>query len=133
MGRETSSGQFADAVRTFVSSGGDYYGGSAGAVLACESIAIAEGHGPNEVGLTDLTGLGLLDRGRGTASLHPRPARPSAGLVPCPPHNRPWAAEKSGLDCQDTSADITGTGTLLEISAEAVREHTPGRRLHLTR
>lgn len=51
---------FVDAVRAFHRSGGDYYGGSAGAVLACESIAIADGHDPNEAGLTDLTALGLI-------------------------------------------------------------------------
>lgn len=51
---------FIDAVRDFWSSGGDYYGGSAGAVLACESIAIADGHDANETRLTDLAGLALL-------------------------------------------------------------------------
>lgn len=47
-------------VRRYVATGGDYYGGSAGAILACDSIAIAETGNPNEVGLGDLSGLGLL-------------------------------------------------------------------------
>lgn len=51
---------FVDQVRRFWSAGGDYYGGSAGAVLACESIAIAVDHDSNDPGLVDLTGLGLL-------------------------------------------------------------------------
>jgi dipeptidase E len=51
---------FLDPVRHFVADGGDYYGGSAGAVLACDDIAIAEGHDPNDVGLSHLTALGLL-------------------------------------------------------------------------
>lgn len=51
---------FVDSVRQFCGTGGDYYGGSAGAVLACESIAIADGHDANEAGLQDLTGLALI-------------------------------------------------------------------------
>lgn len=47
-------------VRRFVADGGDYYGGSAGAVLACDNIAIAEGHDPNEAGLLDLRSLRLI-------------------------------------------------------------------------
>lgn len=49
-----------DPIRRFVAGGGDYYGGSAGAVLACDDIAIAEGHDPNDALLGDLTALGLL-------------------------------------------------------------------------
>lgn len=51
---------FVERVRRHVATGGDYYGGSAGAILACDSIAIAETADPNEVGLCDLSGLGLL-------------------------------------------------------------------------
>lgn len=52
--------EFVEPVRRFVADGGVYYGGSAGAVLACNDIAIAEGHNPNEPGLTDLRALGLV-------------------------------------------------------------------------
>lgn len=51
---------FVDSVRDFVRSGGTYYGGSAGAVIACEDISIAVTHDPNDVGLVDLTGLALV-------------------------------------------------------------------------
>lgn len=51
---------FLDPVRDFVRSGGSYYGGSAGAVVACEDIVVAATHDPNDVGLVDLTGLALV-------------------------------------------------------------------------
>jgi dipeptidase E len=52
--------QFLAPIRQWVEAGGDYYGGSAGAVLATESIAIAGYADSNDVGLIDLDGLGLL-------------------------------------------------------------------------
>lgn len=51
---------FIDPLRSFVGNGGRYYGGSAGAILACDDIRTAVGHDPNFVGLTDLTSLGLV-------------------------------------------------------------------------
>jgi dipeptidase E len=50
---------FMDPVRRFLAAGGSYYGGSAGAVLAGDSIGIAEGYDQNETGLQNLDGLGL--------------------------------------------------------------------------
>ncbi len=51
---------FLGPVRSFVQEGGRYYGGSAGAVIACGDIRTAVGRDPNVVGITDLTALGLL-------------------------------------------------------------------------
>lgn len=51
---------FEQAARDFVAGGGDYYGGSAGALLAGADITIATPYDPNDVGLTDLTALGLV-------------------------------------------------------------------------
>lgn len=51
---------FINPIRQFSRSGGDFYGGSAGAVVACETIEIAKGHDPNDVDLTDLRSLGLI-------------------------------------------------------------------------
>lgn len=51
---------FIDPVRDFVRMGGTYYGGSAGALVACGDIAIAAPHDPNDVGLEDLRGLALV-------------------------------------------------------------------------
>ena len=124
---------FAGAVQEFVSLGGDYYGGSAGAVLACESIAVAGGHDRDEVGLSDLTGLGLL-RGatvwphlthdqRDDAQAWSRTHRVTVLGLP----------ETAGLHCRGTTAEVVGTGAVLEIGVDAVREHVPGGLLHLTR
>jgi dipeptidase E len=52
---------FIEPTRQFVRRGGTYYGGSAGAVVACDDISIADGHDPNEIGLTDLRALGLIN------------------------------------------------------------------------
>lgn len=51
---------FIEPVRAFVQHGGAYYGGSAGAVIACDDIEIAAPHDPNVVGMTNLSALGLV-------------------------------------------------------------------------
>jgi dipeptidase E len=51
-----------ERIRAHVLAGGPYYGGSAGAVLAGADIDIARFADPNDVGLADTTGLGLLGR-----------------------------------------------------------------------
>ncbi|MGI8418607.1 MAG: Type 1 glutamine amidotransferase-like domain-containing protein [Nakamurella sp.] len=51
---------FVAPVRAFVELGGRYYGGSAGAIIACEDIGIAAPYDPNNVGLTNLNGLALV-------------------------------------------------------------------------
>lgn len=53
---------FLGPVREFVQRGRAYYGGSAGALLACDDISTAQGLDPNDIGLTDLRSLGLLRR-----------------------------------------------------------------------
>ncbi|WP_353651052.1 Type 1 glutamine amidotransferase-like domain-containing protein [Nakamurella sp. A5-74] len=52
--------EFFTPVRDFVRRGGDYYGGSAGAVIACADIEIAASRDPNDVGLVDLGALALI-------------------------------------------------------------------------
>lgn len=47
-------------MRDFVRRGGTYYGGSAGAIIACGDIDIAAPHDPNDVGLVDLSALALI-------------------------------------------------------------------------
>ena len=51
-----------EPLRTHVLAGGAYFGDSAGAVLAGADINVARFADPNDVGLTDTTGLGLLGR-----------------------------------------------------------------------
>lgn len=111
---------FIEPVRRFWQAGGDYYGGSAGAVLACETIEIADGHDPNEPGLEDLTALGLLS---GAAILPHFTDQQVA-------ESKQWAAdhrcvvlglpESAGLCCADGRATVVGAGRISLISAEAV-------------
>jgi dipeptidase E len=99
---------FMDPVRRFLAAGGSYYGGSAGAVLAGDSIGIAEGYDQNETGLQNLDGLGLT---LGSAELpHYGPDEEGAG--------RQWSRkqgmtvlgipERSGLKIKDGQAWVLG-------------------------
>jgi dipeptidase E len=120
---------FVDVVREFCRSGGDYYGGSAGAVLACDSIAIADGHDPNEAGLADLDGLGLvsgatilphftadqLESAEGWAHRH------STTVLGLP--------ETIGLHYAPGGATVIGSGLLTVISPSGVEHHAPGERI----
>ncbi|MFD6179107.1 MULTISPECIES: Type 1 glutamine amidotransferase-like domain-containing protein [unclassified Isoptericola] len=120
---------FVPAVREFWRSGGDYYGGSAGAVLACESIAIADGHDPNEPGLTDLDGLGLVE---GATIL------PHFDVDHLESAER-WAhrhgttvlgiPETVGLHCTSDGATVVGSGFLTVVSPSGVEHRAPGDRL----
>jgi len=122
---------FVDAVQKFQRSGGDYYGGSAGAVLACESIAIAEGHDPNEPGLTDLGGLGLISG----ATILPHFTFDQLEST------RRWARRHSttvlglpetvGLHCAAGGAIVIGSGRMTVISSSGVEHHAPGERVLL--
>lgn len=51
---------FIGAVRDFVAGGGDYYGGSAGALLACADVELALRLDENEGSSTDFSALGLV-------------------------------------------------------------------------
>lgn len=122
---------FIEPVRQFWMTGGDYYGGSAGAVLACEEIAIAEGHDANEPGLEDLSALGLLT---GVAIL---PHFTEDQL----PAARQWAAghgtvvwclpESVGLQCRDGRATVIGVGRFSRIWGNTVDRVEPGDTLDL--
>jgi dipeptidase E len=113
-------------VRAFVAAGGDYYGGSAGAILACESIALAAELDSNDVGLVDLQGLGLVS---GFAVFpHYTPDRA--------PVLRAWIAqhhttvvgipERSGLVVDDGLARVEGTVAAWEITAARAVARPPG-------
>ncbi|HEY9290830.1 MAG TPA: GNAT family N-acetyltransferase [Microlunatus sp.] len=118
---------FVEPVRRFVRDGGDYYGGSAGAVLACDSIEVADGLDPNEPGLRDLTGLGLI---KDLAILphysqdqHARAAAwatdRGVGLLGLP--------ESIGLQCVGSVAGVTGEGRLVRFEGAGGRSVTyPG-------
>ncbi|GAB3913695.1 hypothetical protein GCM10011575_19650 [Microlunatus endophyticus] len=122
---------FVDQVRRFCLDGGDYYGGSAGAVLACETIEIADGHDPNEPGLDDLAALGLIT---GTAVLphFTEDQLEAAGR---------WASshgtvvlglpESVGLRCDEGIATVRGKGQLTRLSDHSVERFTAGSRFDL--
>jgi len=122
---------FVDHVHRFWLEGGDYYGGSAGAVLACESIEIADGHDPNEAGLEDLAAIGLII---GTAVLphFTEDQLEAAGR---------WASshgtvvlglpESVGLRCDEGIASVIGKGRLTRLSDHSVERFTAGSRFDL--
>ena len=123
---------FVEPVRCFHRCGGDYYGGSAGAVLACDSIEIADGHNPNEPGLHDLSALGLLSG----ATILPHF---TDGQLP---DAIDWARarravvlglpESLGLYCSDGRLRITGRGHLSRITSDAVQMFHPGDEITFT-
>lgn len=128
----TSHG-FVDPVRRFWRRGGDYYGGSAGAVLACDSIEIADGHDPNEPGLRDLTGLRLIN---GLAVLpHFTDDQLEQAVA--------WAADRQvellglpesiGLRCSHEDATVIGVGSLTRIRDGVVEQFGPGDNFDFTR
>jgi len=118
------AGGFLDPAREFWRSGGDYYGGSAGAILACEDIRVAKGVDPNDLGLTDLTGLGLL------VGVQVLPhytddqyedalRRAVTGTVIAVP-------ESIGLHCAGGVATVLGAGELSLFERGQVTRFTPG-------
>lgn len=122
---------FTEPVRRFWRAGGDYYGGSAGAVLACQSIAIAEGLDDNEPGLDDLTGLGLV---QGAVIL---PHFTDEQLADA----ERWSArhrmvvlglpESVGLHCSDETATVLGEGHLTRIMPNTVESIAVGETVDL--
>lgn len=120
---------FVGAVREFRRAGGDYYGGSAGAVLACESIAIADGRDVNEPGLTDLTALGLI---QGVAILpHFTTDQREAAQRWVRHHGVTVLGlpETVGLHCAGDGATIVGSGMLTVMTPAGFEHHAPGERV----
>lgn len=122
---------FVEQVRRFWLDGGDYYGGSAGAVLACDSIEIADGHDPNEPGLEDFMALGLIS---GVAVLPHFTDDQLDGA-------RRWAAsrhtvvlglpESTGLRCSGDKITVIGGGQLTRVSEHVVERFASGTTLTL--
>ncbi|GAB2620957.1 Type 1 glutamine amidotransferase-like domain-containing protein [Pseudactinotalea suaedae] len=117
---------FLEPARAFWRAGRDYYGGSAGAVLACESIAIAEGHDPNEPGLDDLTGLGLFTGA--TILPHFTPAQVESAQRWGRAHDTTVIGmpESIGLAHADAHSTVIGAGVLTVITPTGVQQLAPG-------
>jgi dipeptidase E len=106
--------RFHEAVRDFVAAGGMYYGGSAGAILATDNIAIAED--PNEVGLRELSGLGLLrgwhflpHYGPQRSTYARRFARDNGPVLGVP--------ETSGVLCREPGCVVAGPSPITMVGA----------------
>jgi dipeptidase E len=123
---------FEQAVQALVAGGGDYYGGSAGAILACADIAVAACLDGNEVGLSDLTGLGL-----------------TPGFVVLPHYDddqlvgaREWSSanevallgipERSGVVTRDGWVEVTGPAGVTEFNGGVVTVRYPGERWNVS-
>jgi dipeptidase E len=124
--REVREHGFTDAVGELLARGGDYYGGSAGAILACDSIAIAQWYDDNEVGITDLAGLGLV---RGIALLphYERAAEPEARRWSTA-HQVPVVAvpESSGVIVVGDVMTVAGPEPAWSFNGAEVRRHGTG-------
>jgi dipeptidase E len=117
---------FVEPVRQWVGAGGNYYGGSAGAILATDSIAIATYADSNDVGLLDLNGLGLL---------------PAIGLLPHYTAERQDQAqaigrdlgqpiigvpEAAGLVVEKGTVNTVGPEAVWTITSKSTVQHPPG-------
>lgn len=117
---------FADPVRRFVSSGGTFYGGSAGAILASNNIGIAEAYDENGNGLTNLDGLGLIPEA--TVLPHYGPDEEATGRL--------WSRkqgitvlgipERSGIRISGGQARVLGREPIHVITAAGTTVVRPG-------
>ena len=123
---------FVEPVRQWVEAGGNYYGGSAGAILATDFIAIADHADSNEVGLLHLDGLGLL---------------PAIGLLPHYTADQQDLAqsisrdlgqpivgvpEAAGLVVKMGAAETVGPEAVWTVNSESAVKYAPGSILSFT-
>lgn len=121
---------FLEPTRQFIQNGGTYYGGSAGAVIACDDISIADGHDPNEVGLTDLRALALVNH---LAILpHYAPTDEKAAQRWAQQHRTRLVGlpERTGLIVTPTTILVAGHEPAWTFSDSQAELHPPGTLLH---
>lgn len=118
---------FVEAVAGFVRDGGDYYGGSAGAVLAGADIRIADGLDENEPGLSDLGALPLVDAF--TVLPYYDDSQQATARAWCRTHGRTLLGvpERSGVVVRDGWAEVVGAA-VTEVDAAGVRLRGAGDR-----
>jgi len=119
---------FVGAVRDFVEGGGDYYAGSAGALLACADVEIARGLEENVLGLTDFSALGLVVG----VDLLPHFMSTQLGDA------LEWGSrrgrvvlgvpERSGLAVRDRMVEVLGREPVWELASGAAIPRVPGER-----
>lgn len=117
---------FVEQVRGFWRRGGDYYGGSAGAVLACDSIEIAVGHDRNEPGLEDFTALGLLS-GAAILPHFTEDQLEAASRWAVTRHTVVLGLPESvGLRCSGGKGTVIGSGELTRLADHVVERFASG-------
>lgn len=120
-----ASHAFIEPIRSFVAGGGSLYGGSAGAILASDSIEIAATHDDNNTHLEQFTGLRLISgvtmlphytaHDEATAKMwHRRQNKPVLGIP-----------EKSGLLVECRGARVVGKEPVYVIDGPAVQPVSP--------
>lgn len=117
---------FIDPVRAFVHAGGDYYGGSAGAVLACSDINIANGHDPNTIGLVDLTALGLISDAAVLPHFTAEQVDDSKRWVAASGRTLIGLPENAGLRTNQSRFEVVGTGSVHVIALTSTHLALPG-------
>lgn len=121
-----TSQSFIDPVRVFVSEGGSLYGGSAGAILASDSIEIAAAYDENNTALDQFTGLGLVP---GVTVLpHYTEYEEVTAKVWNSRQNKPVLGipEKSGLLVDSAGAKVIGMEPVYVIEKVAAQAISPG-------
>lgn len=110
---------FIEPVRAFVRHGGAYYGGSAGAVIACDDIEIAAPHDPNVVALTNFSALGLVPS---YAVLPHYDGAVDTAFSWTREHHRPLLAirERGGVRYSDRRFTAIGPETTAEVNENEV-------------
>lgn len=120
-----ASHAFIEPIRSFVAGGGSLYGGSAGAILASDSIEIAATHDDNNTHLEQFTGLRLISgvtmlphytaHDEATAKMwHRRQNKPVLGIP-----------ERSGLLVECRGARVVGKEPVYVIDGPAVQPVSP--------
>jgi dipeptidase E len=121
--------RFITPVQHFVSSGGSLYGGSAGAILASDSIDSAAGYDENETDLNDFSGLRLVP---GVVILphytdHERQVAAKLNRL----HKKPVLGipEASGLLITDKYARVVGRDPVYVVDGQRIRPVAPGNHI----
>jgi len=124
--------RFEQVVRDFVAAGGDFYGGSAGAIFACSDIRIAGEYDANLLGLTDLAALGLLQHRVVLPHYdehHLAAAQRWSMEYGCPVLGIP---ERSGVAVRGGHAEVIGGTEVFEVYGSNITPRRPGDNWSIT-
>jgi 8-oxo-dGTP pyrophosphatase MutT (NUDIX family)/peptidase E len=119
---------FVGAVRDFVAGGGDFYGGSAGALLACTDVEMALRLDENVLGLTDFSALGLV--GSFDVLPHFTPTQLGDAMEWGSQRGRVVLGipERSGVAVRDGMVEVLGHEPVWELAGGDAIPRVPGER-----